>query len=53
MRNGVLVKITFAIVILVLIILVVFGKDIMAAVTEIITKSMAEQTGSLMDQLLR
>lgn len=49
MGKDVLMKIIFGSVILVLIVLVVFGKDIMAAVTE----TMTEQTGSLMDQLLR
>ena len=49
MRKDILAKVEFVIIMLVLIIIVVFGKDIMAAVND----AMTVQTESLVDQLLR
>lgn len=49
MKKNVLAKIEFIIIMLVLIIIVVFGKDIMAA----IKGAMEVQAESLIDQLLR
>jgi len=49
MKKGVFAKLEFVIIMLVLIIIVVFGKDIMAA----INGAMEVQTESLVDQLLR
>lgn len=49
MRKDILAKVEFMIIMLVLIIIVVFGKDIMAAVND----AMTVQTESLVDQLLR
>ena len=49
MRKDILAKVEFVIIMLVLIIIVVFGKDIMAAVND----AMTVQTESLVDQLFR
>lgn len=49
MRKDILAKVEFIIIMLVLIIIVVFGKDIMAA----INGTMEVQAESLIDQLLR
>ncbi len=49
MKKDVLAKVEFIIIMLVLIIIVVFGKDIMAA----INGAMEVQAESLVDQLLR
>lgn len=49
MRKDALAKVDFIIILLVLIIIVVFGKDIMAA----INGAMKVQTESLVDQLIR
>lgn len=48
MRNELMTKIWLVIILLVIFIIVVFGEDIMAAITEMMT----EQTGSMMDRLL-
>lgn len=49
MRKDILAKVELVIIMLVLIIIVVFGKDIMAAVND----AMTVQTESLVDQLFR
>lgn len=49
MRKDILAKVEFVIIMLVLIIIVVFGKDIMAAVND----AMTVQTEPLVDQLFR
>lgn len=49
MRKDILAKVEFVIIMLVLIIIVVFGKNIMAAVND----AMTVQTESLVDQLFR
>lgn len=49
MRKDILAKVEFVIIALVLIIMVVFGKDILNAVND----AMTVQTESLVDQLLR
>ena len=49
MRKDILAKVEFVIIMLVLIIIVVFGKDIMAAVND----AMTVQTESLVDQQFR
>lgn len=49
MKKDILVKVEFIIIMSVLIIIVVFGKDIMAAINEV----MEAQAESLIDQLLR
>ena len=49
MRKDILAKVEFVSIMLVLIIIVVFGKDIMAAVND----AMTVQTESLVDQLFR
>ena len=49
MRKDILAKVEFVIIMLVLIIIVVFGMDIMAAVND----AMTVQTESLVDQLFR
>lgn len=49
MRKDVLAKVEFIIIMLVLIIILIFGKDIMAA----INGAMEAQAESLVDQLLR
>ena len=49
MRKDILAQVEFVIIMLVLIIIVVFGKDIMAAVND----AMTVQTESLVDQLFR
>lgn len=49
MKKDVLAKVEFIIIMLVLVIIVVFGKDIMAA----INGAMEAQAESLVDQLLR
>ena len=49
MRKDILAKVEFVIIMLVLIIIVVFGKDIMAAVND----AMTVQTESLVDQPFR
>ncbi len=49
MKENVLAKVEFIIIVAVLIIIVVFGKDIMAA----INGTMEAQAESLVDQLLR
>lgn len=48
MRNELVTKIWFVIILLVIFVFVVFGRDIMAAISEMMT----EQTGSMMNQLL-
>ena len=49
MRKDILAKVEFVIIMLVLIIIVVFGKEIMATVND----AMTVQTESLVDQLFR
>lgn len=49
MRKDILAKVEFVIIMLVLIIIVIFDKDIMAAVND----AMTVQTESLVDQLFR
>lgn len=49
MRKDILAKVEFVIIMLVLIIIVVFGKDIMAVVND----AMTVQTEPLVDQLFR
>ena len=52
MRKDILAKVEFVIIMLVLIIIVVFGKDIMAAVNDA-NDAMTVQTESLVEQLFR
>ena len=49
MRNDFTAKAVFVIILIALIVMVMYGEDIAAAVS----KAMAAQTGSMLDQLLR
>ena len=49
MRNDITGKAVFAVILIALIVMVMYGGDILAAVS----KAMSAQTGSMLDQLLR
>ena len=49
MRNDITAKAVFVIILIALIVMVMYGEDILAAVS----KTMTTQTGSMLDQLLR
>ena len=49
MRNYFMAKAVFAVILIALIVMMMYGEDILAAVS----KAMTAQTGSMLDQLLR
>ena len=49
MRNDFMAKAVFAVILIALIVMVMYGEDILAAVS----KGMSAQAGSMLDQLLR
>ena len=53
MMKGTLVKIEMAIVLLIILGIIVFGEDIMAAINTAISNAVESQVESMIDQLIR